>query len=54
MNYYIIYLLDGEVVDISSWDEEDGRDRQFSLEQGRLDTTRPWGYNQVQTLNQVR
>lgn len=52
MKYYIIYLLDGKVVDITSWDEEIGRDHWFSLEQGRLETTQTWGYNQVQKLDQ--
>ena len=54
MKYYIIYLLDGQVTDICSWDDESGRDDRFALEQDRAgDHTRPWGYNTVQKLNQV-
>jgi hypothetical protein len=55
MNYYIIYLLDGQVIDICKWDEEAGRDERFALEQDRAgDNTRGWGYNSVQKLDQVR
>ena len=59
MNYYIIYLQNGQVVDISSWDEEDSRDRQFDtdssqIEQGR--SIQPYGFlfNDVQQLDQIR
>ena len=51
MKYYIIYLLDGKVVDITSWDEELGRDDWFAREQARLDTTLPQAHNQIQKLD---
>lgn len=59
MRYYIIYLLDGKVVDISSWDEEDARDRQFEMDfdqvrDGRTVQTYSFQFNEVQRLDQVR
>lgn len=59
MRYYIIYLLDGKVVDISSWDEEDARDRQFEMDfdqvrDRRTVQTYSVRFNEVQRLDQVR
>lgn len=56
MKYYIIYLLDGQVVDICSYDgcSEEVRDSRFAQEQDRAgDDTRGWGYNSVQKFDQV-
>ena len=61
MKYYIIYLLHGRVVDISSWDygEEENRDSQYEMdaaqvEDGRTVTTYGFVFNEVQKLDQVR
>lgn len=58
MKYYIIYLQDGRVVDISSWDEQEARDRQFDMDspqvdQGRSVQTYGYRFNDVQRLDQV-
>lgn len=59
MNYYIIYLFHGIVVDITSWDEEDARNRQYEMDAdqvvgGRAVSTYDFVFNEVQRLNQVR
>lgn len=60
MKYYIIYLLEGTVVDITSWDEEESWNNQFEYDSKKLDD---WGcaiklydfyFDEVQTLRQVR
>lgn len=58
MKYYIIYLFHGRVVDISSWDEEDGRDQQYWMDadqvaDGRSASTYSFTFDEVQKLNQV-
>ncbi len=58
MKYYIIYLLDGLVTDISSWDDEAGRDQQYWMDsdqvnEGRSVSTYSFMFNEVQKLNQV-
>jgi len=54
MNYYIIFLLDGQVVEISSWDEEDARDRYLDIVKNNLMIGDARGFDQVQHLNQLR
>jgi hypothetical protein len=56
MKYYIIYLLDGQVIDITLWSgDAAARDERFAMELSRAgDDTRGWGYNSVQKLDQVR
>lgn len=59
MKYYIIYLLNGLVVDISSWDEEDARNQQYEkdaiqvAEKGIV-SIYGFAFDEVQFLNQVR
>lgn len=58
MKYYIIYLFDGLVVDITTWDEEDARDQQYWADVDRVDgrnvSTYGFEYDEVQKLDQVR
>lgn len=62
MKYYIIYLCNGQVVDISSWDEgeELNRNAQFNRdllvlsERGGLASLYGLRFDQVQVLDQVR
>ena len=52
MKYYIIYLLKGKVVDITSWDEEEARDRQFQFDSPKV--IFPAIFDEIQKLNQIR
>ncbi len=60
MNYYIIYLLKGTVVDLTSWDDEASWNNQFEYDSKKL---ADWGsaiklydfsFDEVQTLRKVR
>lgn len=52
MRYYLIFLLDGKVIDISSFDEEESRDNAFRLYTDDMFMYNT--YNELQTLNEVR
>lgn len=56
MKYYIIYLMDGKVMEITSWDDEARRDQEFDNELIKLAEWHcgsDWPVNEVQKLNQV-
>jgi hypothetical protein len=38
MKYYLVYLLDGVVVDINSYDDEEAQIKQYQHERMMLDT----------------
>jgi hypothetical protein len=38
MKYYLVYLVNGLVVDINSYDDEEARNKQYQHEQVMLDT----------------
>lgn len=52
MKYYLIFLLNGKVVDIPSFDEEECRDTTFKLYTDNMFMYNT--YNELQTLNGVR
>lgn len=54
MDYYLIFLKNGRVVQINSWDEMEGRDRQFETHRAHLRNGYSAGYDDVQILDEVR
>jgi hypothetical protein len=54
MNYYLIFLLQGKVVDICSYDDEPVRDEHYDQYANMEYWQRPFVYDEVQTLNQVK
>ena len=60
MEYFLIFLMDGVVKEISSSDEKDSRDRCYEFwkkaleESGRTKQHDYYTFNELQTLDQVR
>lgn len=54
MTYYLIFLKNGRVVQIDSWDEIEGRDRQFEIHRAYIHQGITVGYDDVQLLDEVR
>ena len=52
MKYYAILLLNGKIVEINSFDEEDARDR--VVESLLAQMTWTFSYDEVQTLDEVQ
>lgn len=53
MKYYIILLLDGKVIDICSYDDEESKDEHLIYFKNQLASMSGLPYNELQTLNQV-
>jgi hypothetical protein len=51
MKYYLIYLKNGKVVDITSWDEKDARDQRFDADTWLCTDGVLW--NEIQVLDVV-
>ena len=54
MTYYLIFLKNGRVVQINSWDEMEGRDRQFEAHRAYIRQGNSAGYDDVQFLDEVQ
>lgn len=53
MKYYLIYMYQGKVVDVCSYDDEDSQMKQFNHDSRLSDYMQSFRFDSIQIFNQV-